>query len=131
MPTTTSAGLSACPATSWWTCATPVTPSGTRCLASTTPASSSTHTSWWASAQSSPTKITCLLSCLLEPGGDPQRTNGSVLGARHPTSRQLSSPTSGGTVFCYGWGRHVGASAHPLVARAQPDARRLGADGSH
>jgi hypothetical protein len=33
-----------------------------------------------------------------EPGGGTRRANGSVLSARHPTSRQTPSPTGGGTL---------------------------------
>src|SRR5215469_14817184 len=69
----------------------PITPSASRPLASLLPCSSATCTSWWASAQSTPTKITVsplarrdrtIVS--LEAASSP--LNGSVLTARHPTS---------------------------------------------
>src|SRR5271168_2367376 len=68
----------------------PSTPSGRRPPPRRVPSSSSTYTSWWASAQSTPTKIIWLLSIdrhQHRARGPQQPPNGSVLLARHPTSR--------------------------------------------
>src|SRR5581483_2704359 len=93
MPITTSVGYSTWAPTNSWKRAMPSTPSGRRALLSRLPSSSATYTSWWASAQSTPTKITPSsplarwTSTCSEPRGGQQPANGSVLAARHPTSR--------------------------------------------
>lgn len=75
--TATSAGSAAWAATSSWNRRTPSTPSGSRRLPSVRPASSLMATSWWASAQSTPTKITRYL--LLVDTDEPEETSGALM----------------------------------------------------
>jgi len=87
-----------------WNSAMPSTPSGSRPDDNRLPSSSCTCTSWWASAQSTPTKIIYLFplhrrSTVFEPRGLQQLPNGSVLEARHPTSRpRRPHRPNGGTI---------------------------------
>jgi Ankyrin repeats (3 copies) len=102
MPTTTSLGSSACSASSACSSATPPNPSGMRRLASTAPCSSSTHTSWWRSAQSTPTSsignLPRVAAGTSRAGEGPRRPNGSAPGTTSHQPSWAFSPTSRGTL---------------------------------
>src|SRR5829696_1890349 len=92
---------SKCSATSSCKVVIPANPSGSRGRASTRPDSSSISTSWWASAQSSPTNSTAPPRSHIDQQGsnrgeDLLQPNGSVLN-RHdiPPALPAPSPTAG------------------------------------
>src|SRR6266851_5497073 len=101
MPTTTLEGSSACSAMRACSLPTPSSPSGTLRFASTCPSSLTTQMSWWASAQSIPTK-TIGTSSVARMGTEPKESSDELIEqcSRHniPPVVHLSSPAGGGTV---------------------------------
>jgi hypothetical protein len=74
-------------------------PSGSRCFASRAPCSSSTQTSWWASAQSSPTKITAPLPPPVDHPSESEKNLSDLMDqcSRHdiPPAIRSSRPPAG------------------------------------